>query len=128
MSVRRIWHLGTCDTCERILARLPPRALEAIELRAQPLTPALLDELIELAGGVEPLFSRRARLYRELGLHQRDLAPSEQRELILRHDTFLARPVAVVDGRIYIGSAPRTVAALEAHLASLPAPLPQDPP
>lgn len=121
----RIWHLASCSTCKRILATLPD-TVERQDVRTQPLSPEQLDRMVELAGGVAPLFSKRARKYRELGLHERQPSDAELRALLLEHDTFLKRPVAIVsDGdpldpkhaaRIYIGSSKGVVTALDKAL------------
>ncbi|MED5372903.1 MAG: ArsC/Spx/MgsR family protein [Myxococcota bacterium] len=117
----RIYVLGSCNTCTRILGGLPQGALEVREFRSAPITEAELDEMIELAGSAGALFSKRARKYRELGLHEQ--APSEQqmRALILEHDTFLKRPVAIVEGesgaQIFVGNAKKNVSALIAALS-----------
>ena len=121
----RIWHLATCNTCKRILSGLPD-GIPLQDVRTQPLTEAQLDRMVELAGGVAPLFSKRARKYRELGLHERQPSDLELRALLLEHDTFLKRPVAIVsDGdpmdpkhaaRIYIGSSKGVVTELDKAL------------
>ncbi len=110
-----IWHLGTCDTCRGILGQLPDD-LPRQEIRAQPLQPSQLDAMADLAGGYAPLLSRRARKYRELGLHESSPTEQDLRALILEHDTLLQRPVAIVGARIFIGSSKKTQAALQEAL------------
>lgn len=109
--MRRTWHLGTCDTCKRILQELP-QSLELQEIRSEPITEKQLDDMVAIAGSHEALFSRRARKFRELGLHQQELGDSDYRALILEHDTFLKRPVTILDDQIFIGSAKKTVSSL----------------
>jgi arsenate reductase len=115
--MKKIYHLSTCSTCKRILAELKPgKAFVLQDIKTEPLTPAQLDELARLAGGYEPLFSRIALKYRAWGLGAKTLAEKDYRRYILQEYTFLKRPV-VVDGKhIFIGNAPRTVAAARAHL------------
>lgn len=109
--MQRTWHLGTCDTCKRILQQLPD-TLDRQEIRTEPITTEQLDEMVAISGSHEALFSRRARKFREMNLHQKDLAESDYRALILEHDTFLKRPVTIVGDRIFIGSTKKTVAEL----------------
>jgi arsenate reductase len=113
--MRKIWHLGSCDTCGRILGQLP-EDLERQEIRSSPIQPEQLDQMAELAGGFAPLLSRRARKYRELGLKESSPSEQELRALILEHDTLLQRPVAIVGARIFIGSSKKTQAALQEAL------------
>ena len=107
-----IYFISPCDTCQRVLATVQSLAdWKLRELKEEPLTEAEVDQLAELAGGYEPLFSRRARLYRSRGLHEQELSEADYRRLILEHYTFLNRPVMVADDQIFIGSAPKTVSA-----------------
>lgn len=120
-SAGRIWVLGTCNTCTRLVASLPAGRLEVVDFRKQPVDEQTLDRWIELAGSVVPLFSKRARKYRELGLHEREVGAVEMRALILEHDTFIKRPVAVLNStqgaQIFIGSAKANVAAIQEALS-----------
>ena len=120
-SKARIWVLGTCNTCTRVVASLPEGSVEVVDFRKSPVDAQTLDQWIDLAGSPEALFSKRARKYRELGLHEREVSGEEMRALILEHDTFIKRPVAVLPGpdgaRIFIGSAKGTVAALQEALS-----------
>ncbi|MFT5586714.1 MAG: arsenate reductase, partial [Cognaticolwellia sp.] len=120
-SAGRIWVLGTCNTCTRLVALLPEGSVEVVDFRKAPVDEETLDRWIGLAGSVVPLFSKRARKYRELGLHERELSADEMRALILEHDTFIKRPVAVLNGtdgaQIFIGSTKATIAALQEALS-----------
>ncbi len=109
--MQRTWHLGNCDTCKRILDLLPD-SLERQEIRGEPITQPQLDKMVAIAGSHKALFSRRARKFREMNLHEKDLAESDYRALILEHDTFLKRPVTIVEDQIFIGSAKKTVDSL----------------
>ena len=121
MSKGRIWVLGTCNTCTRVVASLPEGSVDVVDFRKSPVDAETLDSWIELAGSPQALFSKRARKYRELGLHERELSAQETRALILEHDTLIKRPVAVVNGpdgaQIFIGSAKANVAALQEALS-----------
>ena len=115
----RIWYLGVCSTCEKIL-NLLPGDLEKQEIRSDPRRLArprpYLDQMVSLSGSHESLFSRRAMKYRQLGLHEKTLKESDYRSLLLEHDTFLKRPVAIVEDEIFVGSSKKTVQALVERL------------
>jgi arsenate reductase len=118
-TMKRIYHLSTCDTSRRILKELnAPADTELQDIKATPLTPRQLDALKDRAGSYEALFSKRARLYRERNLKDRSLDEGDLRELLLEHYTFLKRPVVVVDGEVFIGNAAKTVAAAKEALHS----------
>lgn len=110
---RVIFHLGNCTTCQAILKRIPHlKAFTLREIKGDAITPAEIDAMKALAGSYEALFSRVALKYRSMGLKDKVLAEKDYRKLILAEYTFLKRPVMVLDGRIFIGNAPKTVAAM----------------
>lgn len=111
-----IFHLSTCSTCQRILNELNSSKLMQRCIRSEPLLKTELSELAGLAGGYEPLFSRRAMLYRQMNLGEKLLTEAGYEQLILEHDTFLKRPVAVVDGEIFIGSTKKVIERLKNKL------------
>ena len=104
--------MKTCDTNRRILKQWQPsNEFELQEIKTNKITPEQLDELKALAGSYEALFSRRSRSFKALGLAEKDLGEQDYRELILSDYTFLKRPVALVDGQIFIGNAKANVEA-----------------
>lgn len=115
----KIYHLSTCDTCQRILKTLQP-GHEAVlqDIKTESITATQLDEMISLAGSAEALFSRRARKYRGMGLHEQTLTEADYRRLILEEYTFLKRPVMLIDGQIFVGNTKKVVAAAGAALAA----------
>lgn len=117
--MKAIFYLKTCDTCRRILKQLPGTDnLELREIKSQPITPIELEEMQQLAGSYEALFSRKATLYKERGLKDVNLTEDDYRSLILEHYTFLSRPV-IVDGKnIFIGNSPKTVEAAISHFSN----------
>ncbi len=116
--MKKIYHLSTCNTCKRILQELQPDdSVMVQDIKSNPVTPAQLDEMAALAGGYEPLFSRRAQKYKSLGLKDKKLSEEDYRELILEEYTFLKRPVIVVDDKIFIGNAAKTIEQARPHFS-----------
>lgn len=117
--MRKIYHLSTCNTCQRIIRELgTPADFQYQDIKSEALEDGQLDELARLAGSYEALFSKRARLYKERNLKDRSLGETDYRDLILEHYTFLKRPVVVIEDQIFIGNAAKTVAAIKEALAS----------
>jgi arsenate reductase len=109
---RIIYHLANCTTCQRILKQIPKlKTFTLREIKTEPITAQELDAMKKLAGSHEALFSRVALKYRELGLNKMTLTEKDYRRYILDEYTFLKRPVMIVGDRIFIGNAPKTVAA-----------------
>jgi len=88
------------------------------DIKTEKITPAQLDEMKEMAGSYEALFSRRAMKYKELGLKDQSLTEKDYRKYILDEYTFLKRPVTILGKQIFIGSEKKAVAALAAALSS----------
>ncbi len=110
--MKKIYHLSTCDTCKKILNELkPPSAFIIQDIKEEKITEDQLNEMKELAGSYEALFSRRARLYKERDLKNEDLDEKRYRNLLLEHYTFLKRPVIINNDEIFIGNSKKTVEA-----------------
>ena len=108
--MRKVYHLSTCSTCQRILKELEIGSnFDLQDIKTQKITEDQIDEMKNLAGSYESLFSRRAMKYKELGLKDKSLSDNDYRNYILSEYTFLKRPVLLIDGEIFIGNAKKTV-------------------
>lgn len=115
--MKKIFHLETCKTCQKILEALKPLdGIELREIKSKGLTAEELKEMRALTDSYESLFSRRAMLFRQRGLNDKVLSEDDYRVLILEHYTFLKRPVVVVDDQIFVGNAKKQVEAAKAAL------------
>jgi arsenate reductase len=106
---------STCSTCNRIIGEIgaEEKGFALQDIKTEKITAAQLDELKEKAGSYEALFSRRSLKYKALGLKDKQLSEKDYRKLILDEYTFLKRPVALVGGKIFVGSEKKTVEALK---------------
>lgn len=115
--MKKIYHLGSCSTCKRILKELEPLdGVELQEIKSEPITPEQLEQMETLSGSYESLFSRRAMLFRQRGLHEKELSENDYKDLILEHYTFLKRPVIIVKDHIFIGNSKKKVEAAKEAL------------
>lgn len=106
LYMKKIYHLGTCSTNQKILKGLKPgKDVEMQDIKKSPITTSQISEMKKLAGSYEALFSRRSMKYRSMGLKDVKLTEKDYRKLILEEYTFLKRPVIIVDDIISIGSA-----------------------
>ena len=112
-----VFYLKTCDTNKRIMKDLGLNTSFSLrEIKSNQITPSELDEMKELAGSYEALFSKRSRQYAALGLKDKQLTEADFRELILQEYTFLKRPVTLLNGQIYIGNSKKEVERLQQDL------------
>ncbi len=112
ISMKKIYHLSSCSTCQRIMNTLAP--LDGVvlqDLKTEPITLEQLEEMAALSGSYAALFSKRARIYRQKGLHNKTLSETAYKNLILEHYTFLKRPVLIVDNHIFIGNSKKVIQA-----------------
>jgi len=110
--MKKIYHLSTCTTCQRILKELKPsKDFVLQDIKTEKITPAQIDEMAKMVGSYEALFSRIALKYRSMGLKDKNLGEKDYRKYILEEYTFLKRPVIIIDKQIFVGNSSKTVAA-----------------
>lgn len=88
-----------------------PSDFELQDIKTSTITEAQIDEMRVLTDSYESLFSKRARLYKELGLKDKALAENDYKNYILEHYTFLKRPVILYNSKIFIGNTKKIVEA-----------------
>jgi arsenate reductase len=118
---RKVYHLKTCNTSQRIIKSVSDLLIgfEFQDTKFEPITTKQLDELRDLAGSYEALFSRRAKKYKEMGLINEALTEADYKYYLLLDYTFLKRPVFIVDNEIFIGNSKKNIVALHTKLQTL---------
>ncbi len=113
--MRKIYHLAKCTTCQAIIKEtgIDKKGFQMHDIRTEKITAAQLEEMKKMAGSYEALFSRRAIKYKELGLKNKKLEEKDYQNFILQEDTFLKRPVVIINDKIFIGSEKKTIEALK---------------
>ncbi|MCE7995497.1 MAG: arsenate reductase [Roseivirga sp.] len=114
--MNKIYYLSTCSTCKRIMSELPMESFEKQDIKKETITETQLEEMKNLAGSYESLFSRVAMKYRSMGLNEMTLAEDDYKKYILQEYTFLKRPVFIIDDQIYIGNSKKNVTAVKTAL------------
>jgi len=110
--MNKIYYLSTCNTCTRIINELNlPEGFQLQDIKTEPITKSQIEEMRALTDSYENLFSKRARLYKELGLKDKALSEEDYKNYILEHYTFLKRPVVLFNNKIFIGNSKKTVEA-----------------
>lgn len=105
----KIYYLASCDTCRKIIKSLPKNNLVFHDIKQDPITEAELEEMYKLSGSYEALFSKKAQLYKSMGLKDKSLTEADFKKYILEHYTFISRPVFIIEGKIYIGNSQQNI-------------------
>ena len=115
--MKKIYHLSSCSTCQRILKEIKPgKEVQLQDIKTEKITAKQLDEMLSRAGSHESLFSRVALKYRSMGLNTMTLTEKDYRKYILEEYTFLKRPVIIVGDQIFIGNSAKNIAAAKLAL------------
>jgi arsenate reductase len=116
--MKKIYYLSTCDTCKRIISELELKSKGFVfqDIKTEKITSAQLEEMKNLAGSYEALFSRIARKYNELGLASKTLTEADYKKFILEEYTFLKRPVILINNKIFVGNTKAVIAAAKEAL------------
>ena len=110
--MKKIYYLSTCNTCTRIITELNlPNGFLLQDIKTEPMTKAQIEAMRALTDSYESLFSKRARLYKELELKDKSLSEDDLKNYILEHYTFLKRPVILYNNQLFIGNSKKTVEA-----------------
>jgi len=103
--MNKIYYLASCDTCRKIIKSLPKdHNLVFHDIKQDPIKSEELEEMYQLAGSYEALFSKKAQLYKSMDLKNKSMTEADFKKHILEHYTFLSRPVFIIDGKIYVGN------------------------
>lgn len=114
--MNKIYHLSTCDTCRKILSLLQTDNLKLINLREENINKEDLDLMKKQMGSYEALFNKRAQKLKLMSDDEKPTKDSDYKKLILSEYTFLKRPAAIIDGKVYAGNDKLTVEKLVAVL------------
>lgn len=117
LTMKKVYYLKSCSTCTRILKELNLSSdFELQDIKTEAITEDQIKAMQELSGSYEALFSKRAQLYKQRNLKDKNLGEADFKNLILEHYTFLKRPVFIIDDTIFIGNSKKTVEAIKDSL------------
>lgn len=99
------------------MSELPLDDFQKQDIKTEPMTEEQLNEMGELAGSFESLFSRVAMKYKAMGLKKVELTESDYKNYILTEYTFLKRPVFIIDKEIFIGNSKKNIEAVSSKIS-----------
>ena len=107
--MKKIYHLASCSTNQRILKELNLEGVELQNIKEQNIDEKTLDFLKEKVGSYEALFSKKAMKYRSMGLNEMNLSEADYKKYMLQEYTFLKRPFMINGDEVFIGNAKNSV-------------------
>jgi arsenate reductase len=113
--MKKIYHLSSCSTCQRIIKELELSEDVALQdIKQNNIDAETLDWLKDKIGSYEALFSKKAMKYRSFGLHERQMTEADYRKYLLEEYTFLKRPFMIHNDAVFIGNSKEIVAKAKA--------------
>ncbi|MGB1040083.1 MAG: arsenate reductase family protein [Flavobacteriales bacterium] len=115
--MKKAYYLSTCDTCKRILKELNlSNDWRLQDIKKEKITLSQLEEMRALTDSYESLLNKRARKLSEF--KGQELSEEKLKSMILEEYTFLKRPVFILDNKIFIGNAKKTIEILKNKLSA----------
>lgn len=107
--MKKVYYLSSCSTCARIIKELEldQKGFTFQDIKSEKITQTQLEEMKEMAGSYEALFSRVALKYKTLD--PKPATENEYKKLILDEYTFLKRPVIVYGNQIFVGNSKKNI-------------------
>ncbi len=111
--MKKVYFLKTCGTCKRIMSELDLDKWEKREIKIKGISKEELQEMHNLAGTYEALFSKKSTQIKARNLDVSSLHEDDFKTLILDHYSFMKRPVFIDEDRIFIGNDKKNVELLK---------------
>lgn len=102
--MKKIYFLKTCETCKRIMSELNLEGWDKREIKSKNVSEKELQEMHDLVGSYEALFSKKSRQIKARNLDLSALGEEDFKALILDHYSFLKRPVFIQEDKIFVGN------------------------
>lgn len=111
--MKKVYFLKTCSTCKKIMAELDLEDWTRREVKSKNVSEKELQELYDLAGSYEALFSKKSTQIKAREIDVKTLKEEDFKTLILDHYSFLKRPVFLDGDKIFIGNDKKNVELLQ---------------
>ena len=108
--MKKIYHLSSCSTNQRILKEVKPGSDVVLQdIKEEGIDEKTLDFFKEKTGSYEALFSKRAMKFRSMGLNEMNLSEADYKKYMLEEYTFLKRPFMINGEEVFVGNSKKTV-------------------
>ncbi|WP_321344208.1 ArsC/Spx/MgsR family protein [uncultured Draconibacterium sp.] len=115
---RKVYYLSTCDTCKRIMKEVKvDDSFVKQDIKTDPVTDEQVESMYAHTKSYEVLINKRARKLKAALETNPVKTDADYKKLLLLDYTFLKRPVLEIDGNLFVGNSPKTVAAIKTALS-----------
>ena len=117
-NMKLFYYLSTCQTCKLIIKDLDlDDSIQKIDIKKNPINKDQLNYLYKIEGRYENLINKRAQLFKTLDLRNKVLGENDYKKLLLKHYTFLKRPVLAYDNYLFIGNSSKVTIEMKKFLS-----------
>ena len=114
--MKKVLYLSTCNTCQRILSEVNTAGFTLQDTKKDPASLEDIEFLRRHVNSYEDLINKRAQLWQQRGLKDKDLSEDDFKALLVEHYTFIKRPIFIDGSTVFIGNAKKIIQNLKIHL------------
>ena len=118
LTMKKVFYLKNCSTCKRIMSQFDLTNWKLREMKSEPISEKELEEMYAFTKSYETLFSRRSTQIKAENIDLKSLSEKDFKNLILKHYSFLKRPVFLTENEIFVGNDKKNVENLQEYFSS----------
>ncbi len=111
--MKKVYYLKNCGTCKKIMAMFDLSGWQLREIKTEPISEEELEEMYAFTNSYEALFSRRSTQIKAENIDVKSLGEQDLKNLILKHYSFLKRPVFITPEEIFVGNDKKNIENLQ---------------
>jgi len=118
--MNKLYYLSTCSTCKKIINSWKlNKSFKLIDIKKNPINSKGLEAVYAISKNYEDIFNKRALLFREVKKETKNINENTYKELILKHYSFLKRPILIIGNKLFIGNTKEMVLKAKIELDKL---------
>ena len=94
-------------------------SIKQVDVKKTPISLKELEYMYSISKSYEKLFNKRALLFRDIKKDLNNITEELYKELMLKHYSFLKRPILIIEKRLFIGNSKETVLKAKIELDKL---------
>ena len=118
--MNKLYYLSTCSSCKKIISSWKlNKSVKLIDIKKNPINSKGLESVYAISKNYEDIFNKRALLFREVKKETKNINENTYKELILKHYSFLKRPILIIGNKLFIGNTKEMVLKAKIELDKL---------